>query len=100
MKHFPLFLKKYFWDIDFLKLDKKLYSQFIIERILEYGNEKSVRWLKKNFKPSQIKNVIYNSKGLSPRSANFWSFYFKINKDKVLCFKKLFQKKRKLIWKY
>jgi hypothetical protein len=43
VKSLPRFLKKYFWNVDFLKLDRKTHSQFIIERILEYGDEKTVK---------------------------------------------------------
>jgi len=43
MKTLPEFLKKYFWDVDFSKLDKEAYSQFIIERILEYGDQKAIK---------------------------------------------------------
>lgn len=100
MKSLPKFLKKSFWDVDFLKIGRDFHSQFIIERILEYGNEKSVNWMRRNFKPHKIKNIISKSKRLSSRSANFWSIYFKINQDKILCLKKSFQEKQSLIWKH
>jgi len=64
MKTLPQFLKKYFWDVDFSKSDKEIYASFIIERILEEGNEKAVRWMRDNFDLTQIKNVLYNSKNL------------------------------------
>ena len=52
MNNLPLFLKKYFWDVDFLKLNRNSHSQFIIERVLEYGDERAVKWLFKYFKKS------------------------------------------------
>ena len=100
MKIFPQFLKKYFWDVDLLKLNKRSYSQFIIDRILEYGDRKAIKWMRENFKSNEIKKVIQQSKNLSPRSANFWRFIFNLNKNKVLCLKKSFQQKQKAIWKY
>jgi succinate dehydrogenase flavin-adding protein (antitoxin of CptAB toxin-antitoxin module) len=72
MKAFPKFLKKYFWDTDFKKLNKKTYSQFIIERILEYGDKKAVSWLFKNYPPKEIKDAIYKTRSLSLRSLFFW----------------------------
>ena len=99
MKSLPKFLKKYFWDVDFSQLDKKLHSRFIIERILEYGDKKSVNWMKRNFKPAQIKDIISKSKNLSPRSANFWQLIFQIDRNKILCLKKSFQERQKSIWK-
>ncbi|MDP2967236.1 MAG: hypothetical protein Q8N87_02405 [bacterium] len=96
----PKSLKKYFWDVDFSKLDKKNYSQFIIERILEYGDERAIKWMRENFKLNQIKNVLQQSKNISRKSANFWRFIFSLNKNKILCLRKSFQEKQKLIWKY
>ena len=100
MELIPKFLKKYFWDVDFSKLDKKNYSQFIIERILEYGDERAIKWMRENFKLNKIKSVLQQSKNLSRKSANFWRFIFSLNKNKILCLRKSFQEKQKLIWKY
>ena len=100
MKTLPQFLKKYFWDVDFSKLDKEIYGSFIIERILEEGDEKAVRWMRDNFDIAQIKNVLFNSKNLSPKSANYWQLIFNLKRDKILCLRKSFQKKQRLIWKY
>jgi len=100
MKSLPKFLKRYFWDTDFQKLNKKTHSHFIIERILEYGDERTVKWMQNNFKLATIKTVLYNSKNLSHRSANFWQLIFNVNRDKILCLKKSFQEKQRLIWKH
>lgn len=100
MKSLPKFLQKYFWDVNFSKLDKKKYSFFIIERILEQGDEKAVRWLKRNFTLRQIKNTLYCSRNISPKSANFWQFVFGPQKNKILCVGKSSQKKPEKIWKY
>ncbi len=100
MKKLPQFLKRYFWDTDFQKLDKKKHSWFIIERILEYGDEKAVKWMEDNFRKNEIKKVLLKSKNLSLRSANFWQFIFNLNRNRILCLKKSFQKRQKLIWKY
>lgn len=101
MKSIPQFLKKYFWDVDFQKLDKKKYSQFIIERILEYGeNEKAINWLFRNFTKSEIVKVVTKGRNLSPLSANYWGLVFGIPKTKILCLQKQFQKKLQKIWPY
>lgn len=100
MKPLPRFLKEYFWDVDFNKLDKKTYDFFIIERILEDGDKKAIKWMENNFESSRIKSALYNSKNLSKKSANFWQIIFNIKKDKILCLKKSFQQKQREIWKY
>jgi len=100
MNGLPMFLKNNFWDIDFSDLDKKKHSQFIIERILEYGNEKEVKWMRQNFTEKEIKTVVCKSKNISKKSANFWQLLFEIKKDDILCLKKSFQKKQGAIWNY
>ena len=100
MKNIPQFLEKYFWDVSFSELRKEKYPEFIIERILENGDKKAIRWMKNNFSSEQIKEKILSSKNLSPKSANFWRIIYNLDKSKILCLKKLFQKKQKRIWKY
>ena len=100
MKKLPYFLQKYFWDVDFPGIDKKNYSAFIIERILEFGDQKSVRWMIHSFNLDEIKKVIITSRNLSKKSANFWQIIFKIERDKILCFRKPSLQKQKMIWKY
>ena len=100
MKQLPKFLKRYFWDVDFSKLNKEENTSFIIERILEEGDEKAVKWLRKNFVFDEIKKVLCNSKNISKKSANFWRIIFNLRKDKILCLRKSFQEERKLIWKH
>ena len=100
MRSLPLFLKRYFWDVDFSKLDKKAYATFIIERILEEGDGKAVNWMKKNFALALLRKTLARSRRISPRSANFWQLIFNMKRDKILCLNKSFQKKPEPIWKY
>lgn len=62
-------LKKYFWDMDFKKLDAKKNSYFIIERILEYGDLAAVKWLIGSFNKTEIKRNILKSRRASSKSA-------------------------------
>lgn len=64
--------KKIFWDVDASMLDIKRHRVFIIERALEHGNEKVIRWLFKMFSQKEIAAVVKSSRRLSPKSRNFW----------------------------
>lgn len=68
----PNFLKRYFWEIDFNAFDPKEFPEYTIERLLEYGDGKAIRWLRTNFPNKQIKKVISTSRQLSKRTVNFW----------------------------
>lgn len=96
----PKFLKKYFWDVDFSKINKIKNSQFILERLLEYGDKKALIWLLKNYSLKEIKEVIYETRFLSSRSVFFWVNFLNLNKQKVRCLKKSFLERRKAFWPY
>jgi hypothetical protein len=89
--------KKYFWDVrrDDVKLRQN--SFFIIERILENGDEEAFRWLEKQFPRKTILGVLQRSRRISPRSRRYWEFYFNLwRKNK----KPSSAKKLSAIWGY
>ncbi len=100
MKKLPAFLKKYFWDVDFGKIDFDNRRVYVLKRILEYGDEEAVRWMWKNFAESEIKNALCNFRGYSQKSANFWAFILGIEKEDVKCLNRSFRETQKQFWPY
>jgi hypothetical protein len=100
MKKLPRFLKKYFWDVEFEKLDIQVYSRDILARLLEYGDEKAISWMKRNFTKRQIEDILLHYRDVSPQSANFWALIFNIDRRKVLCLQKPYLEIRKRHWPY
>lgn len=94
----PKFLKKYFWEVDFKKLDFKKRSEYVALRLLEHGDIKSLKWLFKNLPKEKIENIIIQQRGLSSRSLYFWSSFFNIPKEKILCLKRPYQTMQKRHW--
>lgn len=66
-------LKKYFWDTDIQNLDPQQHKTYIVERILELGDEEAVAWMKKNFDRDEILRIVNQSRRVSPKSRNFWN---------------------------
>lgn len=66
-------IRKYFWDINIAKLDIRKYKGYIIERILEMGDEEAIYWLKKNFSREDILQTIQKSRRISHPSLNYWN---------------------------
>jgi len=99
-KKLPKFLKKYFWDVDFEKIVPSKSKICILRRILEYGDEKSVKWMWKNFKKSEIINALSNYRGYSQKSANFWALILNVKKENVKCLSKSFMETQKQFWPY
>jgi len=74
----PRNLRPLFWDVNWEKFDPRSFPDYTIARILEYGDEDAVRWLRQTFTAEVIKRVIANERRLSPRSANFWALAYGI----------------------
>ena len=100
MRKLPKFLEKYFWDVEFEKIVLEKRRVYVLRRILEYGDEEAVAWMWKNFKESEIKNVLSNYRGYSQKSANFWALLLNVPSEEVLCLKKYSSKDQKRIWPY
>ena len=100
MKKLPEFLKKYFWDVEFKKIDLEKNKIYVLRRILNYGDEKAVTWMYKNFKKPEIKNVLSNFRGYSQKSANYWALILDIPKEEILCLKKRSLREPRTFWPY
>lgn len=94
----PEALKKYFWDVDFSRLDPRRRSGFVVERILEFGDEGAVSWMARSYSPEQIRRVLTGSRQLSRKSAAFWAWLFNVDRGEVRCLSKSFQEKQKQFW--
>ena len=79
----PQHLCVFFWDIDTDAFDPASYPEYTIARVLEYGDDKAVRWLRETFSENQIKQVVRIERRLSRRSANFWALVYSIPKHEV-----------------
>ena len=84
----PRALHRYFWDVDAKRLNIRKYRQFIIERILEFGDEKAIRWVRRTFGDDTIRQVVCQSRRIFKRTANFWCLLLNIPKGKVTCLSK------------
>lgn len=62
-----------FWDVDPKTIDPKRHARYVIERILDFGNDREVRWLWRTYSRSLIRDVVRRSRVLHEKSRNFWS---------------------------
>ncbi len=94
MPKLPTFIKKLLWDVKIEDIPNPKNSQFIIERVLEYGDEKAFSWLCQNYSRKEILPVLKKSRRISPKTGNFYALYYKIPKEKLLCIRKPFTQKQ------
>src|SRR3989338_5067629 len=100
MARLPVFLKRYFWYVDFSTVDLKKSVKDVIARVLEYGDQKAVTWLQKHFTRLEIAEVLFHHRLVSPRSANFWAVVFRLRKERIPCLQKPYLEIRKKHWPY
>lgn len=96
----PEEFRKYFWDIDAEKLNYQEKSIYVIERLLEFGDINALHWLLKTFEFKLLCEVLKKSRILSSKSAHFYSYYFDIPINQILCLQEDFRNKHKRIWNH
>ncbi len=72
MKKIPKLLNTFFWDVDTSKLDMQKHKEYIIERILEFGDVPEINWMFSTYKKQDIVEVLKKSKRISEKSGNFF----------------------------
>ena len=86
--------------MDFDKINFNARKVYILRRILEYGDGEAIRWMWKNFTEAEIKNILYNYRDLSFKSANFWAVILNVKKEDVKCLKRRLSKGLMTAWPY
>ena len=74
----PRFRQSLFWDVDPKTIDPKKHARYIIERILDFGNDREVRWMWEYYHRAAVQNVAQTSRVLLPQSRIFWQLLTQI----------------------
>jgi hypothetical protein len=72
MTQLPDQYRKYFWDCDFYEINMEKYQFFITERLLNYGNEQTLKWLLARINKIDLENVVKKSRNLDKKTKNYW----------------------------
>lgn len=89
------FKKTLFWDVE--QVDEKANSKFIIERVLNFGDENDFQQALKLYGNQEIINVILESRNLNKKSRVLWCQYFNLDPNK--CSIRQSTTKQSLFWK-
>lgn len=66
------FRQALFWDVDPRTIDPEKHAQYVIERILEFGNDEEVRWMWSYYTSERIRDVVENRRGLRAAVKPLW----------------------------
>jgi hypothetical protein len=87
----PEFLRPLFWDTDFSQLRIPDHEPYIIERILELGDDQAICWVWRTFGPEAIARTVRRSRVISPNTASLWALLLRIPRRRVRCFSRPFR---------
>jgi hypothetical protein len=67
------FRRSLFWDVDPATIDEEKHARYIIERVLDFGNEEEIAWTFKRYPREQIKSVLHLPRSqVHPKSRSLW----------------------------
>lgn len=79
----PRHLQTLFWDTNLDIFRPEAYPDYTIFRVLEYGDESAVTWLRETFSESEILRVLGTEHRLSRKSATFWALVYGVPSHQV-----------------
>ncbi|MBI2096410.1 MAG: hypothetical protein HYT43_02140 [Candidatus Taylorbacteria bacterium] len=62
-----------FWDVDPKNVDLEKNAEYVIERVLDFGHDEEVRWLRNFYDNALLKKVVLKSRSLRPETKNLWT---------------------------
>ena len=71
-----IFSRGLFWDSENIDLDQ--HADYIIARVLNFGDEEDLKKLRSMFTDEKLIQVIKERRGLHPMTQRFWSIYFQL----------------------
>ena len=74
----PSNLQTIFWDTNLQTFQPEAYPDYTIFRVLEYGDEAAVTWMRQTFPESEVRRVLSTERRLSRKSANYWALVYGI----------------------
>ncbi len=66
------FRQSLFWDVDTKTIDTEKHAKYIIERILDFGNDKEVRWMYRTYSHNLIRDALKTSRVIRKKSKTLW----------------------------
>ena len=81
----PDFLRSLFWEVDFSQVHLKNNQRYVIERIIEYGDDESIIWMRRNVAAKDIAAVVKSSRAISPNTASLWALILDISNEEITC---------------
>jgi hypothetical protein len=66
------FRPELFWDVDPKTINPRRHSRYVIERILDFGNDKEVRWMWEYYPKRLLSDTLKKSRVIFPFTKSLW----------------------------
>lgn len=76
-------VKPLFWDVNLETFSPLEHPDYVIFRVLEYGDVPAVYWMRQTFPETEVRRVLLTEGRLTPKSANFWALVYKIPSGEI-----------------
>jgi hypothetical protein len=96
----PSSFYKFFWDTDAKKVNPSKHPYYVINRLLDKGDLKAVKWVRKNFSQEVIVATLKKKRDFSPWTAVFWSRFYNIPRGEMVCLEPHYLAMRRQHWPY
>lgn len=74
------------WDVDLATLDLEKHKAFIVERVLNMGDEVALKWIWQKYGRDVVYDTVTNSRKLTLKTARCWQNYFHLKEEQMKCF--------------
>ena len=91
---------KYFWEIAPQQLDLDQYHQYVVLRLLRYGDIEAIKWLQDRFGIELIKDALRHGRDLNRKQGIFYAHIYNLPLEEVKCLSKAFPLSPDRIWPY
>lgn len=71
------FRQSLFWDVEPKSIDPEKHKRYIIERILDFGNDQEVHWMWHYYGKKLIADVVKKSRVLHGPTRSLWTLLVK-----------------------
>lgn len=61
-----------FWDVDARRINPDKRGRYVVERIMDFGNDKEVRWMLRYYPSRLLREIAHKSRVLHPQSRALW----------------------------
>ncbi len=73
-----------FWDCDPQSVDPAAHRRFVVERVMEFGDDEAIKWLLSTYSHEDLADVLRGSRQLSAKTVTCWANYLGLQEEEAV----------------